>query len=140
MDKKLYRIPEQGTITGVCAGLAEYFNIDVTIIRVLAVISAFATGGFAILLYFIVALIIPVKGGSEADRSVGERVESLAKEVGDRGSSNQLRNWIGASLAVVGLWLLLATIWPELFRVKWEVIWPILLIVAGVVIITKGRK
>jgi phage shock protein C len=50
--KEFYRIPEQGKIAGVCAGIAERFNIEVWLIRV-CVVSAFFLGGsgFVFLMY-----------------------------------------------------------------------------------------
>lgn len=50
MAKKLYRDPEQGMIAGVCAGVADYFEIDVTIVRVIWIVLAFAAS-FGLLLY-----------------------------------------------------------------------------------------
>lgn len=44
---------------GLCGGLAEYFNIDATILRVIFVITVFFSGGTAILLYFLLGLVIP---------------------------------------------------------------------------------
>ncbi|EAF3072539.1 PspC domain-containing protein [Listeria monocytogenes serotype 1/2a] len=56
--KKLYRSSSQKMIAGVCGGLAEYFGIEVTIIRLLwaGAVLFFGTG---ILLYIIAAIIIP---------------------------------------------------------------------------------
>ena len=45
-------------LAGVCGGLAEYLGWDATIIRILFVIMAF-TYGFAILAYFILAVVMP---------------------------------------------------------------------------------
>ncbi len=60
MAKKLYRIKEGKMIAGVCSGLAEYFDIDVTIIRLAWVIALFCAGaGF--LAYLIAAIVIPVR-------------------------------------------------------------------------------
>lgn len=60
MQKKLYRKEEGKIIAGVCAGIAEYFSIDPTVIRVgWAVIACF--GGTGILAYVLAALIMPVK-------------------------------------------------------------------------------
>ena len=60
MEKKLYRVENGKVLCGVCAGLAEYFNIDPTLVRVgWAVLSCFAGAG--ILAYLIAAIIIPVK-------------------------------------------------------------------------------
>lgn len=50
--KEFYRIPEQGKIAGVCAGIAERFNMEVWLVRV-CVVSAFFLGGsgFVFLMY-----------------------------------------------------------------------------------------
>lgn len=60
MEKRLYRINEGKVIAGVCGGVAEYFNIDPTVVRVIwAILGCFAFSG--IIAYIIAALIIPVK-------------------------------------------------------------------------------
>lgn len=46
-------------ISGVCGGLAEYFEVDSILIRILALIFLFSSFGIAVLLYFIFAIIIP---------------------------------------------------------------------------------
>lgn len=59
-EKKLYRVMEGKMISGVCTGIAEYFNVDVTIVRLL--LAAFCLmGGSGVIAYIIAALIIPVK-------------------------------------------------------------------------------
>ena len=60
MAKKLYRIKEGKMIAGVCSGLAEYFDIDVTIIRLAWVIALFCAGA-GLLAYLIAAIVIPVR-------------------------------------------------------------------------------
>lgn len=56
--KKLYRLRTGRKILGVCGGLANYFDIDPTIVRVVfALIGLF--WGAGILAYFIMALVIP---------------------------------------------------------------------------------
>lgn len=59
--KKLFRIKGEGSMLGgVCAGLAEYFGIDVTIVRLLFVI-AIITPVPALIPYLIMWIIMPVK-------------------------------------------------------------------------------
>ena len=58
MEKKLYRSRTDKKICGVCGGLAEYFNIDSTIVR-LAWVFAILFAGVGLLAYIIAALIIP---------------------------------------------------------------------------------
>ena len=59
--KKLYRSETNKMIAGVCGGIAEYFDIDATLVRLgFAVFSII--GGSGILLYLAAAIIIPKKG------------------------------------------------------------------------------
>ena len=58
MEKKLFRSKNNKKICGVCGGLAEYFNMDPTIVRLVAVVLTLA-GGCGVLAYIIAALIIP---------------------------------------------------------------------------------
>lgn len=60
MRKKLYLNKKDKKLAGVCAGFADYFDIDVTIVRVLWVCSVLCLG-FGILPYIIFWLILPVK-------------------------------------------------------------------------------
>ena len=58
--KKLYRSETNKMIAGVCGGIAEYFDIDATLVRLgFAVFSII--GGSGILLYLAAAIIIPQK-------------------------------------------------------------------------------
>ena len=60
MNKKLYRSVSDKKLAGVCGGIAEYFGLDATLIRVgWALVSLFAGAG--ILAYIVCALIIPEK-------------------------------------------------------------------------------
>jgi phage shock protein C len=58
--KKLYRSRTNRKIWGVCGGLANYFGIDPTIVRILAIIALFLSG-FGIMLYIIMTIIIPLE-------------------------------------------------------------------------------
>ncbi|WP_042860090.1 envelope stress response membrane protein PspC [Dickeya sp. NCPPB 3274] len=53
-ERKLYRLPEEGMIKGVCAGLARYFDVPVKLVRLIAVLSIF----FGLFLITVVAYII----------------------------------------------------------------------------------
>jgi phage shock protein C len=57
--KQLRRSITDRKIFGVCGGLAEYFSIDPSLTRILYVVLCLATGGAGILLYFILALVVP---------------------------------------------------------------------------------
>ncbi|MCK4558593.1 MAG: PspC domain-containing protein [Calditrichia bacterium] len=58
-DRKLYRSRSQKMVGGVCGGLSEYFDIDVSVIRVLWVIGTLLSIGLGILAYIIMLIIFP---------------------------------------------------------------------------------
>ena len=58
MSKKLYKSRDNKMIEGVCGGIAEYFGVDPTIVRLAWVVFC-ALGGSGILAYIIAAIIIP---------------------------------------------------------------------------------
>ncbi len=60
MNKRLYRVEEGKILCGVCAGIAEYFNIDPVIVRLGFILLA-GIGGSAVLVYIVGAVIIPPK-------------------------------------------------------------------------------
>jgi len=58
MEKRLYRNGRDKKIAGVCSGIAAYFNVDPTIVRLIWVALALVAGG-GIILYLVAWLIIP---------------------------------------------------------------------------------
>lgn len=57
--KKLRRSREQRMIAGVCGGIAEYFDLDVTLVRVAYVLLSLFTAFAGILVYLLLTMIIP---------------------------------------------------------------------------------
>jgi phage shock protein C len=60
--KVLVRSRNGRLVGGVCAGAAEYFGIDVTLVRVLVAVVAIITGGIGVLAYLAAWVIIPEEG------------------------------------------------------------------------------
>ena len=58
MEKKLYKDSKDKKLCGVCSGLAKYFNIDATLVR-LGLVAFCLLGGSGILAYIICAIVIP---------------------------------------------------------------------------------
>ena len=135
--KSLYRLPKQGQIAGVCAGLGDYFNIDVVIIRLIFVLSTFITGGTMILIYIIMAVILPV---SENNDTISQKVQKLGQDLRENGAVGRARNYFGIFLLVLGAWLLLEQFLPQWFDLKWSLIWPVLLIIVGFLVIIRRRN
>ncbi len=70
--KRLYRVNENKVFLGVSTGLAEYFNIDVNIVRIIFVVLSLTAGGFPIIVYFVFAIVLPIK---EVEIAKAETVE-----------------------------------------------------------------
>jgi phage shock protein C len=64
MEKKLYRSKKDQKLAGVCSGVAEYFNLDPTVVRLIWALFVLC-GGSGILLYIVCAFIIPEKPTDE---------------------------------------------------------------------------
>lgn len=60
MSKRLYRIEQGKMLAGVCGGIAEYFDVDPSFVR-LAWVLFCAVGGSGVLAYIVAAIIIPKK-------------------------------------------------------------------------------
>ena len=60
MNKKLYRSKSESMIAGVCGGLAEYLNVDVSIVRIIWALIVL-TAGAGVPLYIVCALVVPEK-------------------------------------------------------------------------------
>ena len=61
MEKKLYKIEEGKKLDGVCGGLAEYFGIDATLVRLGWALLTLCTVGIGIVGYIVCAAIMPKK-------------------------------------------------------------------------------
>jgi len=64
-QKRLFRIRKGQMVSGVCTGLAAYFGLDVTIVRVICLLVAIPTGGASVIAYFILSFVIPYAETSE---------------------------------------------------------------------------
>jgi phage shock protein PspC (stress-responsive transcriptional regulator) len=58
--RHLFRIREGGMLGGVCNGLAAYFGVDVTLVRVIFVVFAVFTGGIGATVYLVMLIVVPL--------------------------------------------------------------------------------
>jgi phage shock protein C len=75
--KKLVRKTEGQMIAGVAAGIADYFGLDVTLVRVILVVTAIM-GGFGLVLYIVMWILVPEEGSPRA--VVDDVVDGVAPE------------------------------------------------------------
>lgn len=70
---RFYLDKHEAKWSGVCAGVADYFGIDVTLVRIGAVASIFLVGPFILLAYFLMAWLAPNRPGSLRDQNPEEK-------------------------------------------------------------------
>jgi phage shock protein C len=108
MDKKLYRSSKDKMISGVCGGIAEYFNIDPTLVRIGVVILGFASFFTFFFGYIICAIVMPEKPYDEEE----EDVEVYDKDGNKIHTQKKNSNIIGFSLIGIGcIWILNKLVW-----------------------------
>ena len=159
MEKKRYRSRSDRMIWGVCGGLAKYFGIDATIVRIITVLLVFATG-LGILAYIILAIVVPLEGSkaTEPKEAIKENVEEIKETASKLGRDirstfakeedkpeegakiqHRRRNIFGIILIVIGILFLLGSL--NLFWwFHWSNLWPLILIAIGVFIIIGTRR
>jgi len=81
--KKLYRSRKNRIIAGVCGGLAEYFKVDTTIVRVIfvATLLIHGLGGFIYLVFWILTPQGPEEEEGERDKNTKEFIDDLEREL-----------------------------------------------------------
>ena len=142
MEKKLQRDSSNKVIGGVCSGLANYFDIDVSLIRVLFVVMFLcASAGFW--LYILLWLVMPAGQGGRTNYYVSPdgTTEVSSEETTDLMKTPiQNKGGLIAGLVLIGIGAvgLLNRFVPEL---DWSTAWPFLLIALGLfLIIPKNKK
>lgn len=67
-SQQIYRLPRQGRLMGVCAGLADHFGWNVTLTRMIAIIALLWLHGMALVAYLALGLLLPTRTDDGHDR------------------------------------------------------------------------
>lgn len=132
--KKLYRSTQGQMIGGVCAGFAEFLNIDVTLVRILWVVLTIF-GGAGVLLYLICLMIVPRNPNSDQTMTPAVRT-----------GSESWGMYVGIGLVLLGVWIFMDRqfFWfPfhlhwHFWRIPRHIIFPGILIVLGLLLVLRG--
>ena len=129
-NKKLYRSQNNKMIAGVCGGMADYFEIDPTLVRLIFVAIALF-GGVGLFAYIAAVFIIP----NNPDQLPSEKSENLIKD--------KSLFW-GSLLIIFGLFFLLRQMGFfygfEFWRIPWQMVWAVFLIVIGLYLLYNRKK
>ena len=126
--KKLYRSQKESMISGVCGGLGQYFGVDPTVVRIFFVLLAFYHM-LGVWVYLVMALLLP-----KAPAGYEENLEYTVP--GDRTQTTKV---IGGGLVLVGLLALISSFDLRWFSwLRFDNLWPLLLVVFGVVMLVRA--
>ncbi len=135
MAKKIYRSRKDSIIGGVCGGIAEYFDIDPTLVRLLAILIVFL-GGVGVIAYIIAWVIIPQNPEQEAKmdkKSTQEEYVGADQEASKE--DNQRYVWGGLILIFLGLFFLLRSFFPRFILINF---WPVILVIVGIALMLQS--
>jgi len=132
--RRLYKSRTNRMIDGVCGGVAEYFGVDPTLVRIAWVLLT-VLGGSGILLYIAAMILMPAH---PAFAPVSEQVPPLSQSPS---SSTNQRFW-GFLLVIVGVAWLMSNlgVWHRWWGFSWDLLLPTALILAGVAFLFGGRN
>lgn len=130
MPKRLYRSNSSRMLGGVCGGMGEYFDVDPTVVRVIAVILGLASAGWACIAYIIGWIIIPeeLPGAVKAKESAEPNTQAKVYQA----SSTWTRYFPGLALIFFGSLILVRENW---FWFDFHEVWPVMLIAIGLALI-----
>jgi phage shock protein C len=143
MNDRLYRSRDDRMIAGVAGGLAERWDADPSLIRIIWAFLVILTGGIALVVYVVMALVVPesdaVPGSGRAtarasrlETREARRAERRARRAGRPPSAFSPALVFGAILILVGGAFLARQWWPQL-RFDW--FWPAVLIGLGLLLV-----
>ena len=143
VEKRLYRSCDDKILGGVAAGVAEYFNFDPGITRLIFGIIMVTTG-FGFLGYLIAWIVIPINPQCNTDKTeageIRDRAEKIASDIRlvakkKTLSNNGIATWAGVLIVLLGLLFLIENIFDvHAFRL----FWPAWLIAMGIIILTNS--
>ena len=125
MNDRLYRSRSDRMVAGVAGGLANSMRLDPSLVRIVWAILVFATGGIALVIYIVMAIVVP----EEQPGTVHAARPPMT------GGSFALP--VGAGLVVLGAYLLLRQYVPAL---DFNRIWPVFLIATGVLLLLVAMR
>lgn len=139
-NKKLYRSKSDRYIAGVCGGLAEYFEIDSLIIRIIFILLT-VSGGSGLIIYIIMWILVPKQGekrNKDLKENIKEGANKMAEEIKkDPKVNNNGRIIGGLVLIAIGTLFLLENFFPG-FYLGFGRLWPLILVAIGLGLIVKS--
>jgi phage shock protein C len=161
MSTRLERSTTNKVVAGVCGGIAEYLQVDPTLVRVFFVVGSILTGGLGLLGYIVLVVLMPLPGqpapfvkatgattttldgAAMSDQSAptdqtssGAAMTRPVAPLPDPQAAERRREVAGLFLIGLGALFLLGN--AGLFRlVRWDLAWPLVFIAIGALLLAQ---
>jgi phage shock protein PspC (stress-responsive transcriptional regulator) len=135
VNRRLYRCRENRVIAGVASGVAEFFGLDPTLVRVLWFLSIFF-GGVSLLLYVGLAIIVPLEPLA-AGAATGTADAAEPHRHGPGGGGRWV-TFFGIALILLGGLALLNAALPSIATARYQ--WPLFYIGLGAVLVVGAMR
>ncbi len=153
MRPRLERSTTNKVVAGVCGGIAEYLQVDPTLVRVLFVIGSVLSGGLGVLGYIALVLFMPLPGQpapfvkpsvstppTDSGAAAGDDRPAVAPPASDDPEATERRRAaFGFFLIALGAIFLFSN--AGVFRVvRWDLVWPLVFIAAGGLLLAQRMR
>lgn len=145
MSERLYRSREDRMLAGVAGGLAEMWDADPSLVRIVWALLVVVSGGIALLVYIVMAIVVPEGDAVDAlptpaaavDGREARRAARSARRAARREHSSTAGIAIGGLLIVVGGMFFLKELLPAF---DLDVFWPLILVGLGIFVLVLGFR
>lgn len=159
-QRRLERSAKDRVVSGVCGGLAEYLVIDVTLIRIVFVVTTLVTAFLFLLVYIALVILMPLPGQrapiddmwpgwrreglgmddpSAPSVAAAEAVAAPPQRPYDPAEAERRRTMFGWAIVAVGAIFLLNNLGAFRFA-QWGTVWPLVLIAVGVLFLVQRTR
>ncbi len=147
MNKKLYRSRKDKMLGGVAGGIAEYFDLDPTLVRILFIVTVFM-GGSGILGYIILWIVVP-EAPYPNDVHTETPPSAQPQDTGNASQTQQddqrvyeqhihkRKSFAGAVLIILGFLFLADNYFPHFY---FHDFWPLVLVAIGLALLLNSKK
>ena len=157
MNRRLYRSRRDSILGGVAGGVADYFDMDPSIVRIVWVVLALVTGGIFLVLYIVMWIVVPegpsaatvaqaaAPGAAPPAEPGSEAVVTGATPPADASASTwevqeqRLRRGGSGGAVILGLILIALGVWFLIDRyvpaIDTDLLWPVALVILGIVLL-----
>jgi phage shock protein C len=137
VNRRLYRCRENRVIAGVASGVAEFFGLDPTLVRVLWFLSVFF-GGVSLLLYIGLAIIVPLEPLSAEAATAAATTGGPEAHRHQAHGTGRWTTFFGIALILFGALALVGALLPDV--ASWRYLWPLFIIGIGAVLVAGAMR